>query len=210
MRIIRRDRRDRQLTLRVAAIACVASCLLVALDLWGNRDGFDPEGISYLDMADAYCRGDWRAALVGLWSPLYPWLLALMMLVFHPSAQWEFTAVHALNFLIYLVTLASFSIFMRELLRANKATAANERTSRLVLARFRLFLVYLVYHPTDAATFARAGCDRLCPGLLNLRHLVPHSKGELSWGESIFLGALLALGIWPRVLCFRWPLFSSG
>src|SRR5439155_3392068 len=116
-----------QLTLRVAAIACIVSCSLVALDLWDNRDLFDPEGISYLDMADAYRRGDWRAALIGNWSPLYPWLLALIMLFFDPSAKWEFTAVHALNFFIYLVALASFSVFTWECLKANKETPANER-----------------------------------------------------------------------------------
>src|SRR5438046_1802855 len=88
-----RSRMDRQLTFRVAAIACILSCFLVALDLWDNRDLFDPEGISYLDMADAYRRGDWRVALVGNWSPLYSWLLALMMVVFDPSPKWEFTAV---------------------------------------------------------------------------------------------------------------------
>src|SRR5207253_9829851 len=99
----------------------------VALDLWYNRDLFVPEGVSYLDMADAYRRGDWRAALIGLCSPLYPWLLALMMLFFNPSAQWEFTAVHALNFFICLVALASFSVFMWEILKNNKEAGANER-----------------------------------------------------------------------------------
>ena len=44
--------------LRIAVIACLVSCCLVLLDLWSNRDLFDPEGISYLDMADAYRRGE--------------------------------------------------------------------------------------------------------------------------------------------------------
>src|SRR5690242_9693843 len=77
------SRIDRRLTLRVTIIACIVACFLVALDLWANRDLFDPEGITDLDMADAYLRGDWRTALVGLWGPLYPWLLALMMLFFN-------------------------------------------------------------------------------------------------------------------------------
>src|SRR6185312_45779 len=118
---------DRQLALQVAVIACIVSCFLVALDLWDHRNLFDPEGISFLDMADAYRRGDWRAALVGSWSPFYPWLLALMMLFFNPSPQWEFTAVHALNYVIYLVTLGSFSFFMKEFLGARKETNASSQ-----------------------------------------------------------------------------------
>ena len=59
-----------QLMVRIAATACIVSCCLVLFDLWDNRDLFDPKGISYLDMTDAYQRGEWRAALIGLWSPL--------------------------------------------------------------------------------------------------------------------------------------------
>src|SRR4030095_15774426 len=83
--------------------------------------------MTFLDMGDAYRHGHSRAALIGGWSPLYPWLLSLMMFVFNPSGQWEFTAVHALNFFIYLVTLTSFSVFMWEFLWANKDPAANGR-----------------------------------------------------------------------------------
>ena len=83
---------SQQLMVRVAATACTVSFCLVLLDRWDNRDLFNPGGITYLDMADAYLRGEWRAALIGLWSPLYPGLLALMMFFFNPAGQWEFTA----------------------------------------------------------------------------------------------------------------------
>src|SRR5262245_58412859 len=122
-----RSRTERQLTLSVGALACIASCCLVVLSLWANRDRFDAEGISFLDMADAYRRGDWQAALIGKWSPLYPWLLALLMLFFNPSPQWEITSVHALNLFVYFGTLASFSIFMWEFLRLNDEKAAHAR-----------------------------------------------------------------------------------
>ena len=100
------SRTDRQLTLSVAAIACLISFFLVALHLWNNRDLFDPDGISYLDMADAYVRGDWRAALNGVWSPLYSWLLALMIFIFDPPGYWEFTAVGSTGLFVHLLTVA--------------------------------------------------------------------------------------------------------
>src|SRR5256885_15719819 len=94
------------------AIACVVSCALVLLNLWDNRDLFDPEGITYLDLADAYRRGDWRAALVRHWSPLYPWLIGLTLFTFGTQAQWGFGGVLALNFFIFSLSFASVRVFM--------------------------------------------------------------------------------------------------
>lgn len=197
-----RSRTDRQLTLRVAAIACIVSCCLVALDLWANRDLFDPEGITYLDMANAYRRGDWRAALIGMWSPSYSWLLALMMFFFNPSAQWEFTAVHALNFFIYLVALASFSVFMWELLRANKETAANGRLpdwSWLVLG-YSLFtwstIRLMPPHLPEPDSIVCALVYLIFAMLFRIR------MGSVTLGESIFLGVLLGLGYLTKAVMF--------
>jgi hypothetical protein len=182
----------------------------VVLDLWDNRDLFDPEGITFLDMADAYRRGDWRAALIGLWSPLYPWLLALMMFFFNPSAQWEFTAVHALNFFIYLVSLASFSVFMREFLRANKDTAANGRLpdwSWLVLgySLFTWSAIRLVPpHLPEPDLIVCALVYLIFAMLFRIR------VGAVTWGESIFLGVLLGFGYLTKAIMFPMAFVFTG
>lgn len=199
---ILRLRTDRQLTLRVATIACIVSCFLVALNLWDNRDLFDPEGVSYLDMADAYRRGDWRAALVANWSPSYPWLLALMMLVVNPSGRWEFTAVHALNFLIYLVALASFSMFMRELLKAEKGAAAIEKLPdwSWLLLGYSLFtwsIIRLVpTHQPEPDLLVCALVYLIFAALFRIR------TRALTWREAVFLGVLLALGYFTKGIMF--------
>jgi hypothetical protein len=198
------------LTLRVAAIACLVSCCLVVLDLWDSRDLFDPEGITYLDMADAYRLGDWRAALVGLWSPLYPWLLSLMMLFFNPSAQWEFTAVHALNFFLYLVTLASFSVFMREFLRANKDTAANGRLPDwcwLVLgyALFTWSMIRLMpAHLPEPDSIVCALVYLIFAMLFRVR------RGSVNWGASVCFGVLLGLGYLAKAIMFPMAFVFTG
>lgn len=73
------------------------------------------DGISYLDIGDAYFRGDWQAAINSVWSPLYSWLLGLGLALVKPSMRWEFPLVHWINFLIYLGALGCFTFFWQQL-----------------------------------------------------------------------------------------------
>lgn len=66
------------------------------------------DGISYLDIGDAYFRGDWATAINAVWSPLYSWILGFVNFMFKPSMPWEFPAVHIVNYIIYLFALACF------------------------------------------------------------------------------------------------------
>jgi hypothetical protein len=54
-------------------MACWGVALLVgAVQAWGGRHLVNPDGISYLDMGDAFSRVGWSAMVNGYWSPLYP------------------------------------------------------------------------------------------------------------------------------------------
>lgn len=77
----------------------------------------DPDAISYLDIADAYMRGDWHNAINAYWSPLYSWLLAFTFAIFKPSAYWEFAVAHMVNYVLFLCSLLCFSLLLEELLR---------------------------------------------------------------------------------------------
>ena len=83
---------------------------------WGSRFYLEPDGVNYLDIADAYAQGDWSSAINGYWSPFYSWLLAINQILFHPSAYWESTYLHILNFIFYLLALCCFDFFFRRLL----------------------------------------------------------------------------------------------
>ncbi len=103
-------------------LICSAFAIVPALVLaYADRYAMWPDGVNYLEMGDAYLRGDWNAAINGLWSPLYSWILALAMLLFKPSIYWEFPLVHVVNFVIYLVALASFQFFLHELVRYGRS-----------------------------------------------------------------------------------------
>jgi len=94
----------------------VVALLLGFLQAWAYRFYIEPDGINYLDIADAYLRRDWGSALNGYWSPLYSWLLAGVKWLFAPSAYWESTALHLLNFFLFLLALFCFEFFFRKLL----------------------------------------------------------------------------------------------
>jgi hypothetical protein len=64
------------------------------------------DGISYLDLADAYLRHDWAAAANTSWSPLYPAILSVVLGIVRPGPFFEFPTVHAVNLGIFLVALA--------------------------------------------------------------------------------------------------------
>ena len=92
-------------------------CWVVALSLgasqaWATRFTMNPDGISYLDIGDAYWRGDWHNAINAYWSPLYSWILGFFLKVLKPSAYWEYPTVHLVNFLIYVAALGCFEFFL--------------------------------------------------------------------------------------------------
>lgn len=89
-----------------------AAILLGGADAWATRFTMNPDGISYLDMGDAYLSGDWHMAINAYWSPLYSWILGLFLKVMKPSPYWEFPVVHLVNFLIYAAALGSFEFFL--------------------------------------------------------------------------------------------------
>ena len=79
------------------------------LELWSNRFYMGNDGVSYLDIADAYLRGDWHTAFNSAW------LIGLDFLILRPPAHWEYTAVQLLNFFIYALTVIGFEFFLRQL-----------------------------------------------------------------------------------------------
>ncbi|MCU1341669.1 MAG: hypothetical protein JWN92_1092 [Candidatus Acidoferrum typicum] len=79
------------------------------------------DGISYLDLGHAYLIHDWNTAINGYWSPLYGVLLAVAIRLCNASLYWESTIVHAVNFLIFVASMAAFEFFLDELCRSQRS-----------------------------------------------------------------------------------------
>src|SRR5713101_4890532 len=107
----------------------------------------NPDGVSYLDIGDAYFRGDFRNAVNAVWSPLYSWILGLTMMTIKPSSFEEFTVVHIINFLIYLFALGSFQFFLSGLikLRESLSDEPHFRTNEFLPQWALISLTFLVF-----------------------------------------------------------------
>lgn len=93
---------------------------------WAGRFDMNEDGISYLDIADAYLRADWTTAFSPIWSPLYSWLLALSLSILRPKPHWELAVVQLTNLLIYIGAVAALAFCMRQLIRDHRKSFSVE------------------------------------------------------------------------------------
>ncbi len=176
------------------------------LDAVASRNAMNPDGISYLDMGDAFWRGDWHTALNGLWSPLYGVLLGGVLRAARPGLFWEFPVVHAVNFAIYAAALFSFDAFLRTLLARSERDARHPGADGLApLPRWAWFAIgYPVF---ISASLVATGVAVVAPDLLTAA-LVYAAAALLVRPEGLkpdawrlpALGAVLAVGYLSRAL----------
>lgn len=85
-----------------------------ALQVAARRFYVNPDGVSYLNLSDAYTRGDWAGAVNTYWSPLYPFIIGATRRVFPWPMYWESSITHLINLSIYLASYACFRMMLRE------------------------------------------------------------------------------------------------
>jgi 4-amino-4-deoxy-L-arabinose transferase-like glycosyltransferase len=100
----------------IRVIFWLIAIVLGFLQGWAYPYTMNPDGMSYLDVGEAYLQGQWNVAINAYWSPLYSWILGLAISIVKPSAYWEFPLVRLVNLLIYLLSLLCFEFFLNELI----------------------------------------------------------------------------------------------
>jgi len=185
--------------------------LLGALQAWVNRYNLSTDDIiAYLDVGDAYLRGDWQGAINGYWSPLYSWILALTLAFLKPSTYWEFPAVKLVNFLIYLFTFVCFNFFWREAISYYQARILKDSLNSSfeipkwvwVVLGYSLFLLSSlqwigIY--CDTPDMCVAALVYLAAALVLRIHQPSNSK---HWLNFIALGGVLGLGYLSKTAMF--------
>ena len=92
-------------------VAMAALYLAVGIPLAARCvNQLNPDGVSYLLLAEHYARGQLSAAVVGVWSPMLPWLVSLLL-------RMEIPALPAARGILLLsglgLTLAAWLLFGR-------------------------------------------------------------------------------------------------
>jgi hypothetical protein len=113
------------------ASLCLVCAIAIALLCWASRYSINPDGISYLDIADQLQKGHFDVLLHPYWSPLYPCILAIALKLFSPGPATELLVVHFVNFVIALGSLAAFTFFVVKWsqLQGVESDAENSLTS---------------------------------------------------------------------------------
>jgi len=112
---------------RIRFVFYFIAILLGAIQAWNTRFYMTPDGISYLDIGDAYLRGDWNTAFNAYWGPLYSVILGSFLFLFKPSSYFEFPFVHLINFMIFIASIFCFNFFIDQFLKnkENKNSLPN-------------------------------------------------------------------------------------
>ncbi len=180
--------------MRLAAWAVLLA--LAAAQAWIGRAALSPDAVSYLDLGDAWWRGDWPGALNAYWSPGYSILLGAAMRIFRPSPDGQYPVVHLVNFAIFVAALAAFEMMLRELLVRRREKIAAGAARAIPEAVFAL----IAYAAFASASFSMVGLAMATPDLLvtacfyGSAALMLRQIRRPSAAWAAILGATLAVG----------------
>lgn len=184
---------------------------LAGMQVWAaiSSQSMNPDGISYLDIGDAYFRADWENAINPVWSPFYSWLLGFANLVFKPPMPWQFPTVHIVNFSIYLTALLSFE-FMWGRVRTNDIEHGSLRISTplwwalgyllFIWISLSLIQIWSVTPDMLMATFV----------FLSAGLIAKIRAGEKDLRIFLLLGLVLGLGYLSKTIMFLIALVFLG
>jgi hypothetical protein len=184
-----------------------ATLALGLVHSWVGRYTMNPDGMSYLDVGESFFRRDWAHAVNAWWSPLYPWIVGLVVGAAKPSPRWEFPLVHAVNFVIFILALLAFRFLVHALLAFRRERIADESSWgengladwALLLMAYPIFwwialeteTVYAVSPDLAVVAF----CSLIAGMLLRLR------SSDAPWKFAWF-GLILAVGYWTKAVLF--------
>jgi hypothetical protein len=173
---------------------------------WANRFYIEPDGVNYLDIANAYLRHDWRNAINAHWSPLWSWLLGVTLWLIRPSPFWESTLVHVLNFIVYLLVLLSFSFFLNELMAlCVEETDQNLEYEGLTTFAWLVLGYVVVTYVVLVMIGGRLDTPDMCVAalfFLATAMLIRMRRGGNNWRLYAALGAILGVAYLAKTIMF--------
>ena len=167
--------------------------------LWVDRFMASPDFVSYTEIAYAYLQADWHYALNSAWPPLFSWLLMIPISLTN-SPESEIVACHVLQYVIFLLSLATFALVIRELLRKYilpEASARLNARSAFVVSVYWLVgggLLVMI----NPVTLLTPDTLQFPIVFLLLYLLVVYSSRPLTLGSSVGFAAIIAIGYYAK------------
>lgn len=125
----------------------IVAFILGAIQAWATRNFMNSDGLSYIDIAVNYLNGNYEEAFNTYWSPFYSWVIAIALFIFKPTPYWEFTVVHIVNFIAYILSFIAFDFFMKEVVLLHERITEQQKNqyqrlslTSLLLLGYTLFL----------------------------------------------------------------------
>ena len=199
-------------------VTIIAWCTALILGLrhaWHGRHTIIGDAISYLDIGDAFARGDWSNAINAYWSPLYAWGLGLAIRVAGRGPEQEFVVIAAVNVVVYVFALLAFSRLLRELENWRSDHAQDPASGTPLPVGWWLALSYLVFIWTSLHLLAVSDitADMLFASLVyyGTTLLLRLARGDTRWSTMVSLGATLGIGYLVKVtMIVMSPMFLTG
>ena len=183
----------------------ITGCLALA-HTWAGRFSMSPDGISYLDVGNAFFRRDWFGAFNAYWSPLYAWFEGLVLGLVKPSAKWELPVAHAVNFLIFLATFLAFRFLVHSCLKFRQWASPVPEPPREFLSDWAVLL--LAYPMFWWASFELMPLYEIGPDLAlsacvyAAAAMLLRARMSSLWRDFIALGFILGVGYWVKAPFF--------
>jgi hypothetical protein len=191
---------------RLIAMLWLMGIVFGALHAWAARHDMGADGMSYLDMGDAYLRGDWSMAINAYWSPFYSWLLGLAMVVLKPSPYWEFPVVHLVNFVIYSFALGCFHFFLLEVIRYHRSvgSSGNRYATLPKWAWLMLGYALFMWSSLNLISLSSVTPDMCVAAFayLSAALLLRIRRGSPTWPTFVFLGLVLGFAYLAKTAMF--------
>ena len=174
----------------------VASLLLVTAAFFA-RESLNPDGVGYLEIAEAITRGRWGEVLQGYWSPGCPALLASLVFIAGDDRPFLLLLAHVLQAAIGVCALWLVRVVVKR-----RVPDALHRVAAWVGAWVILRFLSQVLITPDLA---------LCAALLGLLALQGSESRAAQIGAGLCAGAafLLKTSIWPwglvAIALTAWP-----
>jgi hypothetical protein len=178
-------------------------CWLIQTASYPNSIG--PDGISYLDIAAACAKGNWRALINAYWSPAYSASLGVWFWIVRPSPDREVLSVQLFNCLLLIGTLVCLEVFLSSLcayLRQRDATNGSTHLPAWAIKTigFVLFFwvsLYMTPPSLDTPDAMVLGIVLLAGALL-----LRIASGKNGWLRFALLGAVLGCGYLAKAVMF--------